>query len=489
MMIERLGKKHIIVIVSVVAILCVAAVAYVSYTELNKEYNVDVNVVGDGTITGEGTYDEGSSVTLKAVPDYGYTFSGWYDNGKFISNVATLKTTADDSHNLKAVFEKITYTIAVSSNYTGGTVTAGGSYKYQTKVNLSATVNAGYTFAGWHEGNKIISTSTTFSYEVTKNSTITAEYAIVHDATFTLSNSSPLEDQTFTCTSKYNVEIQSRSWTVTLSDNNLGTLSYSDTWSKTSANCEITSNEPAVLDITQNITYKDGKTATHTESVLVDGTVSKDYTWDYSYNVNVNNNWWIFNWTSVDKMNKTVTISLDLQFSDYVDYVDDTVTRFAAQSSLRTYYINSMVTYDDPVIVGLANFFTEYTKGLTSLERAQCVLNFVQSIKYQYDTDFNGQAEYFKFPYETLYNLRGDCEDTAILFAAIIKAMGYDVVLLQLPGHMAAGIDVSGVSGTSYSLNGIKYYYCETATEGGYRSIGSVPSSFSGVSAILYHIT
>lgn len=485
-MIGKINKKHIVAIVSIFAIFCLIGVAY---AEVNKDYELEVEVVGNGTIIGWGKCDEGSSVTLEATADYGYKFSGWYDHDIFLSKSAILNTTADDSHNFKAVFEKETYTLKVSSNYDGGNVTNGGSHKYLTNIKLVATVNSGYEFLGWEENNKILSNSTNYTYEITKNSVVTAKYMILHDASFTLSNTLPLKDQTFTCTSKYNVEIESRSWTITLSDSNLGILNCSKIWSETSSDCKITSKEPAVLNITQDITYKDGQKAKYTKSVLVDGTVSKKYTWKYSYDETVENNWWIFNWTSVDTINKTVTKSLNLRFSDYVDYVDNTEIRSGAQILNRAYFINLMVTHDDPVIISLANFFKEYTKGLSSLERAQCVLNFVQSIEYQLDEDFNGKREYFKFPYETLYDQRGDCEDTAILFAAIIKAMGYDIILLELPNHMATAISCSDVPGPHYTYNKVKYYYCETATEMGWYSVGEIPREYISATPIIYNIT
>ena len=77
-------------------------------------------------------------------------------------------------------------------------------------------------------------------------------------------------------------------------------------------------------------------------------------------------------------------------------------------------------------------------------------------------------------PEETLFDRRGDCEDTSILYCAIMKAMGYDVAMILFTGeqyvnngHAGAGVALSYVSGgTYYEVNGKHYYFCETTGAG-----------------------
>ena len=94
-------------------------------------------------------------------------------------------------------------------------------------------------------------------------------------------------------------------------------------------------------------------------------------------------------------------------------------------------------------------------KQLTSYNRAAGYLDFVQSMEYQSDEVFMGHVEYWKFPLETLCDQGGDCEDTAILYSSLMKAMGFDTVLIIVPGHMASGILLSGET---------TYRYCETTS-------------------------
>jgi hypothetical protein len=108
-------------------------------------------------------------------------------------------------------------------------------------------------------------------------------------------------------------------------------------------------------------------------------------------------------------------------------------------------------------------------------ETVNFAASFVQNLKYETEA-----GEYPKYPVETLFDKGGDCEDTAILTAALLQSMGYDAVLLRFSpveegdaGHMAVGVAVTGVSGgRSYSYDGQTYYYLETTSP---WPVGEVP--------------
>lgn len=89
------------------------------------------------------------------------------------------------------------------------------------------------------------------------------------------------------------------------------------------------------------------------------------------------------------------------------------------------------------------------------------VIRFVQqSIPYKADSPNHGY-DYPRYPIETLYEKRGDCEDKSCLLAALLKTLGYDAVLLEFPGHMATGVAADDIKGTAYKLNDQKYFYVE----------------------------
>jgi hypothetical protein len=113
------------------------------------------------------------------------------------------------------------------------------------------------------------------------------------------------------------------------------------------------------------------------------------------------------------------------------------------------------------------------------------VLAFVQQCsEYAYDPP---GPDYPRYPVETLAECHGDCEDVAILGAAILKCMGYNVALLLLPEHCALGVaGAEGVPGTYIEHNGIRFYYCEMTGEG--WLIGQLPEHYEGTEVVVYRV-
>jgi hypothetical protein len=110
-----------------------------------------------GTVTGSGTYQQGSSVTLEATPMPGYQFSRWSDNAT-TSSTRTVTATTDVSYT--AIFSPCVFTVTAAANDANfGTVTIDGepinnnTYPYLSTLCLTATPSSGYTFKYWHDGN------------------------------------------------------------------------------------------------------------------------------------------------------------------------------------------------------------------------------------------------------------------------------------------------------------------------------------------------
>lgn len=117
--------------------------------------------------------------------------------------------------------------------------------------------------------------------------------------------------------------------------------------------------------------------------------------------------------------------------------------------------------------------------GYSDYEMVLEAINFVQkNIVYAYDQNSQGLIiEYPKYPIETLYEGCGDCEDTSILLAAIIKELDYGVILLAYDDHMAVGIQGGEtVYGKYYEYEGERYFYVETTANG--WTIGDVPDEY-----------
>jgi len=125
-------------------------------------------------------------------------------------------------------------------------------------------------------------------------------------------------------------------------------------------------------------------------------------------------------------------------------------------------------------VYALAVELARLQKSYGTYEEVSFVLAFVQHV-IEYKADV---GEYPRYPIETLAESGGDCEDSAILGAAILLAMGYEVALLFLPGHCVLGVaGATGMQGASVTYNGLQYFYCEMTAEG--WRFGQMPDDFT----------
>jgi|WetSurMetagenome_2_1015567.scaffolds.fasta_scaffold39233_3 hypothetical protein len=180
-----------------------------------------------------------------------------------------------------------------------------------------------------------------------------------------------------------------------------------------------------------------------------------------------------YHWT-YGGISSTYTISIPEPLYDY----------YRGQPHNRNYPKYAISPSDRKVLDRIISTFKENFDSDT--EAACNVVAFVQSLPYFKDNVSTGYDEYPRYPIETLVDNGGDCEDTAILTAALLKEMNYDVVLISPPGHMAVGITCKKCSGTYYTYNDKKYYYLETT--GNNWKVGQIPSKYKGEKVKVYPI-
>lgn len=156
--------------------------------------------------------------------------------------------------------------------------------------------------------------------------------------------------------------------------------------------------------------------------------------------------------------------------------------------SLRRVYTDEWAKeYASKGIVGevklLAQKLMQAGQPQNSFAEVAFVLSFAQgAVRYEYDSDDNPNSvtkgEYPKYPVETLVEECGDCEDSSILGAALLKVMGYNTALIFAPSHCALGIaEAEGFNGTYVEHANIRYYYCETTATG--WKIGEMPEKYN----------
>jgi len=430
------------------------------------KYTISVIKEGDGNTFGAGAFNSGSTVTLTATPNNGFRFAGWYKNDSLYSTSGTLNFKAQEDVRLTAKFDPVVCKIQVNVNYpNAGMVSGGGNVTYGTNCTVNTTLmDSAYQFIGWYLGDTLMSTSSSYSFNVSGDAVLQAKYSVIHNASFSTSLSTTVAPTIISMKSLYNTEVSYRTWTVT--DTLTGkTIKFEDGVNGDKYTTSVRIDSGMGVDITQTILYTDGVRESKTTNVVVNEVKAITFSW--KYHEDYRGAWWNpFDHDNLDptSMNRDASLSLTMNFSWYYKYASDPIIR-----GNDPYYLTNFVNSNDPVVKALAATLKTNTSGWSDINRANYVLHFVQSIPYGYDNKVDAVEDHWNYPAETLWRNQGDCEDHAILYAALMKELGYKTVLFYVDtssgGHLATGLNVSGATGTYYTYGGINYFYCE-ATPG-----------------------
>lgn len=112
-----------------------------------NEYSVAAQVSPQegGTVTGAGKYAQGATVNLKAKANNGYTFAGWFLNGKeYSKNTDITINNISSDYSFTAYFMKqgiTTYNIASSTASNDGTISPDGNYVVPQGTNVTYIIS------------------------------------------------------------------------------------------------------------------------------------------------------------------------------------------------------------------------------------------------------------------------------------------------------------------------------------------------------------
>jgi hypothetical protein len=152
------------------------------------------NPTAGGTTSGGGPFNSGSSVTVTATANAGYTFANWTENGTAVSTNASYTFTISGNRTLIANFSVVPppqYTVTLSSNpAVGGTTSGGGPFNSGSSVTVTATANAGYTFTNWTENGIVLTSSISYQFPISGNRTLVANFSAVPPTQYTVTLSS-----------------------------------------------------------------------------------------------------------------------------------------------------------------------------------------------------------------------------------------------------------------------------------------------------------
>jgi len=129
-----------------------------------------------GTTSGAGLFAQGSSVTVVATANTGYTFFNWTDGTTVASTNASYQFTMAGNKALVANFTPRFVVSALSNPLLGGVTSGGGTFTSGTSVTVTALANSGYTFTNWTEGANIVSTSANYQFSINADRTLKANY-------------------------------------------------------------------------------------------------------------------------------------------------------------------------------------------------------------------------------------------------------------------------------------------------------------------------
>ena len=96
-----------------------------------------------------------------------------------------------------------------------------------------------------------------------------------------------------------------------------------------------------------------------------------------------------------------------------------------------------------------------------------------------------GHEDWPRYPIETLADCTGDCEDVAILCAAILARLGFQVILLVYERHLAFAVAGAEKLKGAYITNprtGARCFYGEATAKG--WCLGEVPKAYAGIDPV-----
>ena len=250
-----------------------------AFTTLPKLNLLSAPLLG-GTTSGAGSFAQGSSVPLGAIPATGYTFTNWTDSGttNVVSVSPNFQYTMSGNHALVANFAPVVpgnFAVNLSSSPAAGGITLGtGAYTAGDDVAIASSPNAGFSFVNWTENGVELSKSPTYQIaNLASNRTLVANFsAIAASQLAVVLSSSPVAGGTTTGSGAFNA---GSSVTVEATQNTGYTFTN---WTE-SATGTVVSTSPSytfVLNANKNLIANFTLNTYTLNTTAVNGTVAKN---------------------------------------------------------------------------------------------------------------------------------------------------------------------------------------------------------------------
>ncbi len=324
---------------------------------------VDTSSVVMGTVLGSDTVPYMDSVTLTAVPEYGFHFEHWNDN--VTDNPRTVVATSDKV--FLAVFGYDQFNVATAvDNVEHGSVTGAGNYNYLTEVTLVANPAYGYHFIRWNDNDTnnprvfALTQDTSFSAQFARNSyTVAAQANYAERGVAAVSDTMLFYLDSVTATATANYGYHFTQWSDGVTDNPRQSAVTSDVV------------YTAVFDFNQ---YYLGLAVDNVEHGTVTGNGNYNYLADCTVTATPAYGYHFTMWSdSVTANPRTVTLTQDTSFTALFAKNNYTVTALTADEVKGSASGTATVEYLDTVTLeATANYgyhFTQWNDGVTANPR------------------------------------------------------------------------------------------------------------------------
>lgn len=156
---------------------------YAHFSSSKRHYKItaSVSTTDGGTVSVSGSDEWNGTATVSVSLKTGYRVQKWTDNGTEVASAATTYTIdqVKGEHTVVAVLEKIPYTVSVSATEGGTATLENSNLVYGDTAKAIANASEGYTFVNWIENGNEVSTSSTYSFTVETDHTLTAVFKLI----------------------------------------------------------------------------------------------------------------------------------------------------------------------------------------------------------------------------------------------------------------------------------------------------------------------
>ena len=323
-----------------------------------------------GTVSGGGTFNNGTTVTAHATANPGYEFVNWTENGTEVSALESYTFPLTANRTLVANFSVQTFTISAEAlpAVGGSTNISSEIYFYNEDVTLEAIPAEGYEFVNWTENGIIKATTRFYIFNATANRHLVANFALTQVQNFTVTSSAlPVAGGTTNITSE---SYPSGQLVTLIATPNAGYdfVNWTEDGAVVSTSASymytVTANRTLVANFSLQIFTITLSSNPTSGGITNFASTSFNYGENVTINANANANYQFVNWTAND-----VEVSASTNYTFMVTADVDLVANFVYLTAVTETENHRLTVYPNPAseVLAISNIPSGTTLTLTNL--------------------------------------------------------------------------------------------------------------------------